>query len=606
MFNAKKVLIFDGAVGTALYDRGFYINRPFEELCLNAPEDVVALHKSYIQAGADVITTNSFSATKIQLKKYDIENQQQLLISSAIELANKAREGSSAKIAFSIGPMGELIEPLGKISLEEVFDEYADIARMVQASESIDCYILETFGYMAEMERAIEGIRSVDKTTPILASLTVLSTSSRRFKAFADRIGKNPMVQALGLNCSEGPSGLFTCLRHLRPLTEKPIIVQPNSGMPRNINGRYFYMTSPDYLAKYAKRYVEAGANGVGGCCGTNEHHIAAIRQALLMTNVQQSTIQMGEELKAANAERRPLRQRVPSNIGQALCAGEKVITVELSPPKGIEIEKFEEKVQTIKKAGVRFINVPDGARASTKASSLHIASYYAHKNCGISILPHFTTRDRNLIALQSDLLGAHLNGVRDLLLVTGDPPKLGNNKDASAVYDLDSIGLTRLVDCLNKGLSPLGGELGSSTDYGIGVASNPTAMNMELEVKRWNFKCEMGADFAVTQPVYDPESYLKWRELTAANSRPHIVGIWPFISLRNAEFMANEVPGVTVPQWALDEMEKAGDDKEEAIKRGVEIAQRVISALDAHCEGFAISAPLGKVDVALRALGKE
>jgi homocysteine S-methyltransferase len=272
--------------------------------------------------------------------------------------------------------------------------------------------------------------------------------------------------------------------------------------------------------------------------------------------------------------------------------------------PKGTTLESFEKAVREVECAGIPLVNVPDGARASTRVGSLHLASYLNRSGrFKTQVLPHFTPRDRNLIALQADLLGASINGVNDLLLITGDPPKLGNNKNATAVYDIDSIGLTYMVHCLNQGKTVGGEELGSSTGFSIGVASNPTAPNLELELSRYKYKVQSGADYAVTQPIFEPETFLRWRDKVGALYRPHVVGIWPFLSLRNAEFMANEVPGVFVPQWAIEKMSKVSHSPEDSRKMGIEIARRVMDKIADSCEGFAVSAPLGNVEIALEVL---
>ncbi len=487
--------------------------------------------------------------------------------------------------------------------------------------------MLETFTNLSELEAAIDGIRAQDSDRPIVASISIKSSQKDLIEKFATRIGGRADVEALGLNCSEGPADLYATLKILRPLTTKSVIVQPNAGTPRHLNGRYFYMTSPDYMAKYAKRFVEAGATGVGGCCGTGPDHIRAMCQALKMTTAQsvgtvqsagmdKATAATASDLRVSVSEpgserkptvRPPLSERKASSIGAALSRGEKVVSVELIPPKGTNTDKFFEHVALLSNAGVRHVNIPDGARAMTRIGSLHLASLVQNQTRAegreVRAIPHFTTRDRNLIALQSDLLGAAVNGVGDVLVVTGDPPKLGNNRDASAVYDIDSIGLTYLVDCLNRGVTTQGEDLGSRTQFGIGVASNPTAINLEVEAKRFHYKVESGADFAFTQPIFDAESFFRWRDLVGKAYIPHLIGIWPLISLRNAEFMANEVPGVSVPAWVIKEMEKAGDNPAEAVKRGVAIAIQVMEKLQAVSEGFCVSAPVGRASVALEAL---
>ncbi len=603
----SQVLVFDGGVGTELYERGFYINRPFEELNLNAPDDVVRVHRDYIDAGADVITTNTFSIAKHQLRKFDIEEVQERIIKSSLENAAKACQGRDVSIAFSIGPLGVLVEPLGPTGLDEARAEFSEIAALAKKNGHFDLYILETFTNVDEILAAISGIRESDKTTPIIASMVLRSQQGEKISDFAERVAKRSDIQAIGINCSDGPSDLLSTLKKLAPITDKPIIAQPNAGVPRNINGRYFYMTSPDYLGKYAKRYLELGVAGVGGCCGTGPDHIRAVRSAVKMAGARKrATVKIEGAPKEIERSPRPsLEERKDSPIARALSRGEKIYSMEILPPRGVCTEKLFRDLESIVAHGkYSYVNIPDGARASTRVGSMHLAAKIQNHFQGrLNALPHFTTRDRNLIALQSDLLGAWVNGVRDVLLVTGDPPKLGNNRDATAVYDIDSIGLTYLADSLNRGTSPLGEALGRGTGFAIGVATNPTASDMSLEISRWRYKIESGADFAVTQPIFDPESFLLWMDKIQKDYRPHLIGIWPLVSLRNAEFMANEVPGIHVPKWVLSEMEKAGDSKEDAVKRGIDISRKVIERLESLAGGFCISAPMGRVEVALEVL---
>lgn len=620
--------LFDGGLGTELYERGFYINRPFEELNLSAPSDVKAVHRDYLDAGAGFLTLNTFAASRLQLKEFDLDSKLPEIIDSAVRIANDARRefltakgskidpAAGPKLAFSMGPLGVLVEPLGSFGLDEARAEFAHVAGIAARNAELrpdtngfDAYIFETFTNLSELEAAIDGVRSADKERPIIASISVKSSQKDLIAKFAERIGGRADVEAMGLNCSEGPADLYATLKVLRPLTAKPIVIQPNAGTPRHLNGRYFYMTSPDYMAKYAKRFIEAGATAIGGCCGTGPDHIQAMSRALKMTNVQASgtarvSVGATSATREAEEKRVSLKDRVASSVGQTLARGEKVITVELIPPKGTDTTKFFEHVKLLSDAGVEFVNIPDGARAMTRVGSLHLATLVRSVTAGkMRPIPHFTTRDRNLIALQSDLLGAAVNGLGDVLIVTGDPPKLGNNRDASAVYDIDSIGLTYLVDSLNRGVTTQGEALGSRTGFGIGVASNPTAINLETETRRFRYKVESGADYAITQPIFDPESFLRWRDSLGDDYIPHIVGVWPLISLRNAEFMANEVPGVSVPAWVLQEMEKAGENAEEATKRGVAIATGVMEKLEKACEGFCVSAPIGRASAALDSL---
>jgi methionine synthase I (cobalamin-dependent)/5,10-methylenetetrahydrofolate reductase len=625
LFKKHQPVLFDGGMATELYERGFYINRPFEELNLTNPGDVAAVHKAYIEAGAQFITTNTFSIPSQQLGKFDIAGRQAEILEAALRIAGEAATiRSGVKIALTIGPTGALIEPLGPMALDEVRAEYATIAGAARTAREqkglrFDTYILETFSEPRELDAAIDGIRSVDSGQPIVASMTVSSHQSERLAEFASRFGADPRIQAVGLNCSDGPNDLLKSVQVVAAKIELPLIVQPNSGLPRQINGRYFYMTSPDYLAKYARRFLDAGADGVGGCCGTGPLHIEAIARSLSMLTARshaqppaqlQTQIEVAEPQDATDpgAHAAAVRAgkslpRTQSVVLSILARGEKVRSVELMAPKGTDLEGFAAAVRRVEAAGIPLVNVPDGARASTRVGSLHLASWWNRQESRTRVLPHFTPRDRNLIALQADLLGASINGVDDVLLITGDPPKLGNNKNATAVYDIDSIGLSFLVHCLNTGTTAGGEELGSRTGFSIGVAANPTAPNLELELSRWKYKVQSGADYAVTQPIFDPETFLRWREKLGEFYRPHVIGIWPFLSLRNAEFMANEVPGVHVPQWAIDKMARHAGNAEDSRKMGIEIARTVMQKLESSCEGFAVSAPLGKVEIALEVL---
>ena len=595
------IVVFDGGIGTTLYERGFYINRPFEELNLSAPDEVLKMHQDFVAAGADYITTNTFASTKLQLKRFDIEQNQEAIITAAIHLAHDAVYSHNRKIAMSLGPLGELLEPLGRISAEEATKQYFDATKVGAQTGLIDLIFFETFTNLRELEAAIAGARKASSTLPIIASISVKSTQQTLLESFLINFGSRQDISAIAFNCSEGPSDLLEVVRQAAPYVKHPIIVRPNAGVPKQINGRYFYMTSPDYLAKFAKRFVEAGASGVGGCCGTGPEHIAAIKRAVCMAGAQKKGVSAAiKDPESRQKELLSWERRSESQVGKKLEAGEKIISIEINPPKGTDLTKMFEKIKTIQTAGVEFVNVPDNARANTRISSLHVAAAVAnHQELNVTVIPHFTARDRNLIGLQADMLGVSANGVHDILLVTGDPPKLGNNREATGIYDVDAIGMVHLADCLNKAHSVSGEALGSSTGFGIGVASNPTAINLELERERWQYKVEMGADYAITQPIFDPDTLKRWLDSIQAFHRPHIIGIWPLVSLRNAEFLANEVPGIHVPLDILTKFD-AVRSKEDGIKLGLELAKDVMEKVASICDGYCISAPLGKVDVAL------
>jgi methionine synthase / methylenetetrahydrofolate reductase(NADPH) len=349
---------------------------------------------------------------------------------------------------------------------------------------------------------------------------------------------------------------------------------------------------------------VQAGANIIGGHSGMNDTHVRAIANSVRMTQAlsfhEQSLVHIIQPATDQAKSPTPLKER--SKLGQKLATGQRVVSVEINPPRGVDHEPFLDLCQQLVDGGIEFVNIPDGARAVARISSTQLASYITQK-FKLEPIPHFTSRDRNLIGLQSDLLGAHVNGVRNLLLVTGDPPKLGNNPGATGVYDVDAIGMTHIVARLNQGLDLGGSSFGRPTDFVFGVALNPTAANQELECKRFRYKLEAGAEFAITQPIYDVEAYQRFFDQLGQVSCPIIMGIWPLVSLRNAEFLKNEVPGVSVPDWVLAEMEKAGDNKEEAVKRGLEIAMRTMQTASKMVAGFQVSAPFNRVKVALEAI---
>ena len=602
----KLILIGDGAMATSLYDKGFYINRSFEELSLTHPEAVREVTENFKKAGAQLLSTNTFSATRPKLTKYGLQDKLANIITAATQIT-KSVAGNQAYTMGLIGPLGVVLEPLGPTSLDEASQWFGE---MVQAFESVgvDGYSLEHFHDLQELEIAIKAVKGLSKQ-PIFAHISVqesLKTSyGHSVEEFAQRI--EPLgVAVLGISGEVGPSGLFSALEKLRPLTRLPISLKPNAGMPQFVNDQYIYLCNPDYLAKYSKRFIQAGATIVGGGSGVSDSHIRAMSNTVRMLSPQVESetvrVSVGTAEEYRSRGRTPIAKSQRSRLASQLLANERVFTVEINPPKGVDCEGFFKHCKDLVTAGVKYVNIPDGARAVARMSSLQLASYVKH-HFDLEPIPHFTCRDRNLIGLQSDLLGAYVNNVRNVLLVTGDPPKLGNCPDATAVYDVDAIGLTHIVSRMNRGLDLGGSEFGAPTEFMAGVALNPTAHNLELELKRFRYKVEAGADFAITQPIYDLEAYQRFMDKFGASRIPIIMGIWPLVSLRNAEFLKNEVPGVQVPDWVIQEMEKAGDDKEESLKRGMDIAIKTMSKAKDLVAGFQVSAPFNRVSVAVEVI---
>jgi homocysteine S-methyltransferase len=603
--SVEGTLIADGGMATSLYDKGFFINRSFEELCLTHPEAVREVTAGFKKAGAQLLLTNTFSATVPKLTGYGLQGQQKAILKAATEIAKSVAQ-DTAWVLANMGPLGVVIEPLGPTAIEEAFALFQKTAQIFEDSE-VDGFSLECFHDLKELQTAIAAIRSVS-SKPILAHIAIqenLRTSyGHTLTEFAALVGSNG-VQVAGISGEVGPSGVFSALEQLRGLTEMPISLKPNAGLPQYVNDQYIYLCNPDYLAKYSKRFIQAGARIVGGNSGVSEGHIRAIANTIRMLRPQNSgTVRQVKVEASVTKERRtaafPLKER--SRLGKYLSEGRRVLSVELNPPKGIGSESFTRLCRELGAGGVEFVNIPDGARAMARMSSLQLATFVKNQ-LDLEPIPHLTCRDRNLIGLQSDLLGCYVNGVRNLLLVTGDPPKLGNCPDASAVYDVDSIGLTHIVANMNRGTDLGGSDFGQPTQYVIGVALNPTAHNQELEIRRFRYKIEAGADYAITQPIYDVEAYERFFAALGPIDIPVIMGIWPLVSLRNAEFLKNEVPGVEVPDWIIAEMEKAGDSKDEALKRGLDIAVQTMARMKDRVAGFQVSAPFNRVDFALKVI---
>lgn len=603
--QSTRPIVADGGMTTSLYDKGFYINRSFEELSVTHAEAVREVTMGFKRSGAELLTTNTFGATYPKLTEYGLQDRLIEILQASVKIAKGVADGD-AYVLGSVGPLGVVLEPLGPTSRSQAFDWFLQNFS-IMAEEGVDGFVLEGFHDLKEMQVAIQAAKQVS-SLPIFAYMGIQESKKSSFGHRLDELitlVDELDADVLGLAGEVGPSGMLSALEVLRPLTKKPIALLPNAGLPRYVNNQYIYLCNPDYMGKYAKRLAQAGANIIGGHCGVSENHIRAIANAVRMTQ----SLQVEEPsfrsivLPPTDKPKEPLALEHRSKLGSKLKNGECIYTVEINPPRGVDYGKFIKHCQDLEQGGVEFVNIPDGARAMARMSSTQLSTYVAH-NFNLEPIPHFTTRDRNLIGLQSDLLGAFVNDVRNLLLVTGDPPKLGNTPGATGVYDVDAIGLTHIVSRMNQGLDLGGSSFGKPTAYTVGVALNPTAANQNLEISRFRYKVEAGADFAITQPIYDLEAYQKFFEQVGESPIPIIMGIWPLASLRNAEFLKNEVPGVEVPDWALSEMEKANGNKEESIKRGLDIAIRTMEKAQGWVQGFQVSAPFNKVEVALAAIG--
>jgi homocysteine S-methyltransferase len=597
-----RVHVCDGAMGTMLYGRGVFVNVCYDELSLKQPALVRDIHREYVKAGAEVIETNTFGANPVKLAHYGLSGETEHINAAAAQLAREAA-GDRAAVVGAIGPLGIRIEPFGETSVADARDAFARQARGLLAG-GVDGFIVETFSDLEELRAAMEAVRSVSDL-PIIAQMTV-GTDGKTYYG-TDPATFGPLIEAMGasvigVNCSVGPHGVLDAVEQLARVTTIPISAQPNAGLPREVEDRKIYMASPEYMASYARRMVEAGARFVGGCCGTTPEHIKAIVGFVQSVSPRHIHHRSTAPTLAVAQDPVPMAER--SRLGAKLARGEFVTTVEIVPPKGVDPRPMYDQVRELKAAGVDAVNVPDGPRAQSRMGAL-LSGLLIQREVGIEAVVHYACRDRNLLGMLSDLLGAAASDLHNLLIITGDPPKMGPYPDATAVFDIDSIGLTNLVSRLNRGLDPGGNALGSTTKFVVGVGVNPAAPDMDRELKRFAWKVEAGAEFAVTQPVFDIDQLDRFLEQVQSFRIPIVAGIWPLISLRNAEFLANEVPGVSVPDAIVRRMRLASArGKEEGLAEGVLIAREMLAAIRPRLQGVQVAAPLGRANVAIEVIG--
>ncbi|MEO5858608.1 MAG: bifunctional homocysteine S-methyltransferase/methylenetetrahydrofolate reductase [Pyrinomonadaceae bacterium] len=605
LLESDSVFVFDGAVGTRLYDKGVYINRSYDELNLTAPDLVREVHEEYIKAGADIIETNSFGATRHKLQPYGLEEKIKEINVAAAKIAREA-VGDKALVAGAIGPLGIRIEPFGPTSFDEAKDLYREqVEGLLEGG--VDLFILETFSELPVIEQAIRAVRELSDL-PIVAQFTIqmdgnttFGTSPEMFTARLDELD----VDVIGLNCGMGPNHVLTALEKMRSVTTKPLSAQPNAGLPRDVQGRQFYMGSPEYMAEFSRRFVQAGAKFVGGCCGTTPTHIKLISTAIRADSPRQAA-QSFVKQPATVLEMKPFEVEVVdpetrSNWSRKIARGEFVTSVEVLPPKGCDAQKTLDSIRLLKEAGVDAVNIPDGPRAQTRMSA-QATAVLVEREIGIEAVLHYCCRDRNLLGMMSDLLGAAALGLHNLLIITGDPPKMGPYPDATAVFDIDSIGLTNMVNKLNHGLDIGNNPIGRPTAFSIGVGVNPGAVNLDEEIRRFEWKVEAGAEYAITQPVFDTEQLRTFLDRISHVKIPIVAGIWPLVSFRNAEFLHNEVPGVNVTSEILERMRIASEKgKEEAREEGIKIARESLVEVRDVIAGVQVSAPFGNVKYALQ-----
>ncbi len=586
-----------------LYEKGVFVNICYDELNLNDPDLVREVHTVYVNSGAEIIETNTFGANPVKLSGFGLDDRTEEINRSAAQVAREATEGHAA-IVGAMGPLGIRIEPFGPTARAEAIEYFR---RQVQGllEGNVDGFILETFSDLEEIHCAYQAVRSLSDL-PVIAQMTVNEDGKTSYGTDVETVARTvgEYADVVGLNCSVGPAAMLDAVERMAQVTDRPLSAQPNAGLPRDVGDRKIYFADPEYMASYARRMIEAGARFVGGCCGTTPNHIKQISEVVASVQPRQKTTYdpRAEVTPRAGVEAVPLTER--SAWGRKISTGKFVSTVEVVPPRGWWAHEMVESCRKLKVAGIDAVHVLDGPRSESRMGVLPSAMII-EREVGIESIVHYTCRDRSMLGMISDLLGAAAAGLRNLLLITGDPPSQGPY-DSTGVFDIDSIGLTNVVCRLNHGVDPGGNSIGGATRYVIGVAVNPGAMDLERERSRFAWKVDAGAEFAVTQPVFDPSQVERFLASLDFQPVPIIVSVWPLTSVRSAEFLANEVPGVNMPAAVIERMQRAQrNGREAAVQEGVQIAREVLDALRGTVQGVQVSAPLGRIDAALSVLDR-
>ncbi len=588
-------------MGTMLYAKGVFINRCYDELNLSQPGLVKEIHQDYVKAGAEILETNTFGATRIRLGAFGAAEKCQAINEAGVRIAREAAQ-NRAFVAGAIGPLGVRLEPLGPTSFAEARASFAEQAGFL-LDAGVDLLVLETFGDANELREALLAAREAAGPEMVIAAHVTIDDygnmlDGKDVATYAKLLDEWP-VDVIGINCSVGPKVTLETIEKMMQYSSKPMSAMPNAGHPARVEGRQIYLCSPEYMAQYARRLLWAGVKIVGGCCGTTPAHIKEVVSEARSLQPGHRRLTVTTEAAEAKAKAMPM---VPvakkSQLGAKLAAGQFVSFVEILPPRGVDASKEIAGAKLCRDHGIDCINIPDGPRASARMSA-QVCCQLIQREAQIETVLHFCCRDRNILGIQSELIGAHTVGVRNLICITGDPPRMGSYPNATAVFDVDAIGLANIVTNLNHGLDIGGNPIGSQTELLLGVGANPGALNMEEELRRFGWKVQAGAEFVVTQPVFDVELLEAWLKATAQYKIPLIAGIWPLTSFRNAEFMVNELR-VPVPDRYMERMRLA-DSAEKARAEGVAIAREMVERIRPMVQGVQLSAPFGRYDMAIQ-----
>ena len=609
--DARRVVLCDGAMGSMLYGRGIFINKCYDELNLSQPDVVRGVHTDYLQAGAEVIETNTYGANRVRLQRFGLEAKVREINLAGVKLARETvaqmreKQGSEAFVAGAIGPLGDrTIEP------KTAYDAFAEQVRaLVEGGPGVgaDLLIAETLPTMLEAEQAIRAARAEAPGLRLIVMVTVDESGNCLDGATPEEAAEKMTgwgADAVGCNCSDGPATVLAVIERMRKVTKLPLAAMPNAGMPRAVDGRSLYLTSPEYMASFARKFVQAGATFVGGCCGTTPQHIRSMRGSLRALDAQATGVEVvesgaGRVVVESSVQPPALLDR--SKIGAMIATGGFVTMVEIVPPRGIDTSRELEGAEELHRLGVDAINIPDSPRASARMSAQSLC-VQVQQRVGIETVLHYTCRDRNILSIQSDLIGASSIGLKNILCLTGDPPKMGTYPDATAVFDVDAIGLVKIVEALNRGLDIGGNSIGASTGFTIAVAANPGVPDIDNEVRRFAAKVEAGAEYGITQPVFDMRLLEQFLKRIEGFRIPMVAGIWPLTSLKNAEFMRNDLK-VSMPEEIMQRMAAAGSP-EASRAEGIAIAQEMLAAARGMVQGVQVSAPFGKYKAAAQVLG--
>lgn len=601
---SKHVLVADGAMGTMLYSKGIYINQSFEGLNLTNPALVEEIHREYLEAGAELIEANTYAANRLALKKFGLSDKTSEINIAGCQIARRATTSYpkiNPWVAGSMGPLEGGLQPYGHLAETDAFSVYQEQAQAL-ITGGIDLIVIETIPSIRMLTIAVEAVQSVSKL-PIIAQLTIndeLKTPVGDELTDIAKCFNDLPVDVVGFNCSEGPVKMLEALEIIRPLTHKYISIMPNAGRPGVYEGRRIYLASPEYMATYAKSLIQKGASIVGGCCGTTPAHIKLIKNAVrsVMPATSEHSIITTPSPKAKAVDVQVVPRERKSRLSKKMSEGKFVISVEVDPPRGTSLKKTLEAAELLHKNGIDLINIADGPRASARMSPMALATIF-ERDIGIETLIHYCCRDRNILGMQSDLIAAHSLGLRNILIITGDPPKLGDYPNATGVFDLDAIGLTKLANNLNHGIDIIGSPIGEPTSFYLAVGANPAPLNFDLEISRLEKKISAGAEFILTQPVYDQPTFERFIRATERFKTPILIGICPLASHRNAEFIHNEIPGMSIPQEIRNRMRRA-ETPEGQRDEGIAIAREALSACKPMVQGTYILPPLGKYDLAI------